>query len=41
MPRSDIRAGLRGHPVAVVDLAREPIHVVKVVAPGMRVSELL
>lgn len=42
MPRaSDIRQALRGERVAVVELAREPLHVVKVVAPGMRVSELL
>jgi hypothetical protein len=33
--------GVRLRRAAVVDLAREPLHVVKVIAPGLRVSELL
>jgi ribosomal protein S12 methylthiotransferase accessory factor len=41
MPRArDVRAALRGR-VAVVELAREPLHVVKVVAPAMKLSGLL
>ena len=42
MPRrKDLRAALRGQRLAVVELAREPLHVVKVVAPDLRLSELL
>jgi ribosomal protein S12 methylthiotransferase accessory factor len=42
MPRlQDLRAALRGQRIAVVELAREPLHVVKVVAPELRLSELL
>ncbi|HEY6912695.1 MAG TPA: YcaO-like family protein [Myxococcales bacterium] len=42
MPRvRNLRAALREKRVAVVDLAREPLHVVKAVAPDLRLSELL
>ena len=42
MPRGrDLRAALRGQRLAVVELAREPLHVVKVVAPDLWLSELL
>jgi ribosomal protein S12 methylthiotransferase accessory factor len=42
MPRArDLRAALRGKRVAVVELAREPLHVFKVFAPDLRVSGLL
>lgn len=37
----DLRSALRGQRIALVDLAREPLHVVKVFAPDLRVSELL
>jgi ribosomal protein S12 methylthiotransferase accessory factor len=37
----DLRAALRGQRIAVVELAQEPLHVVKVFAPDLRVSELL
>jgi YcaO-like protein with predicted kinase domain len=39
--RRDPAAVLRRQRVALVDLAREPIHVVKVFAPDLRASELL
>ena len=38
---SDLRAALRGKRIAVVELARAPLHVVKIFAPDLRVSELL
>ncbi|MGE5049792.1 MAG: YcaO-like family protein, partial [Deltaproteobacteria bacterium] len=42
MPRvRNLRAALRGQRIAVVELAREPLNVVKVVAPDLRLSELL
>jgi ribosomal protein S12 methylthiotransferase accessory factor len=42
MPRvRNLRAALRGRRIAVVALAREPLHVVKAVAPDLRLSELL
>jgi ribosomal protein S12 methylthiotransferase accessory factor len=42
MPRArDARSALRGRRVAVVELARKPLYVVKVFAPELRVSELL
>lgn len=37
----DPASALRGRRVALVELAREPLHVVKVFAPDLRVSELL
>jgi ribosomal protein S12 methylthiotransferase accessory factor len=42
MPRvRSLRAALRGTRIALVELAREPLHVVKAVAPDLRLSELL
>lgn len=38
---SEVRAALRGTRVAVVELAREPLHVFKVFAPELRLSGLL
>lgn len=37
----DPMSALRGQRIALVELAREPLHVVKVFAPDLRVSELL
>jgi ribosomal protein S12 methylthiotransferase accessory factor len=37
----DARVALRGKRVAIVELSREPLYVVKVYAPDLRVSELL
>ena len=37
----DLRRALRGARVAIVELEREPLHVVKVFAPDLRLSELL
>ena len=37
----DAREGVRGQRIAVVDLARVPLHVIKVFAPGLRLSGLL
>ena len=37
----DAREGMRGRRVAVVELAREPLHVIKVFAPGLQLSGLL
>jgi YcaO-like protein with predicted kinase domain len=37
----DAREGVRGRRVAVVELAQEPLHVIKVFAPGLRLSGLL
>jgi ribosomal protein S12 methylthiotransferase accessory factor len=36
-----LRSALRGQRIALVELAREPLHVVKIFAPELRVSELL
>ncbi len=38
---ADLRRVLRGKRVAVVELARAPLHVLKVFAPDLRVSELV
>jgi ribosomal protein S12 methylthiotransferase accessory factor len=37
----DVREGVRGRRVAVVELAQKPLHVIKVFAPGLQLSELL
>jgi len=42
MPRGrGLREALRGRRIAVAELSREPLHVVKAVAPDLRLSGLL